>query len=166
MRLLLILFLTVCLISCQDNAHEKIEAVQEIMFKHPDNINDSIKTVAFDLYMEFSNKNPEDEMCPEYMFRAANIARSFKKYEDAIDIYEKIVSNYSDYNMVTESHFLIAFVYENDLNDKVKAKEIYEEVAKQYPDEKFGEQAALRLKTIHMSDEEMLRMFQEKNPEL
>jgi len=166
MRFLALIILLFTIASCQNNEHEEIESVLETMFQHPDNINDSIKTVALDLLLNFADAHPEDEMCPEYMFRAANISRSFKKYEDAIQIYQRIVDGYPEYNMRTESHFLIAFVYENDLGDKTKATEIYEEVAKKYPSEKFGQQATLRLQTIHMSDDEMLRMFQEKNPEL
>ncbi|MFT4661686.1 MAG: tetratricopeptide (TPR) repeat protein [Patiriisocius sp.] len=170
MRVLIPFLLAFALVSCaeksSDVSHLDIENIEKSLFKNPNSISDSLKLVAFEAYNEFSTKHPKDEMSPEYLFRAANISRSFKKYDEAIRIYQRIVDLYPAYNMVTESHFLIAFVYDSDLNDKEKASAIYEQVAKKYPNEKFGKEAAMRLETIHLTDEELMDMFRKKNPEL
>lgn len=164
---LLLFFLT----ACADRAHldqEKMQArIEHFQSKLLDADNDQLdRSMADSLILEydkFVSKYPDNEWSPEYLFNKANIYRSFGKFDEAIKIYRKIIAEYPNFKMITASHFLIALIYESDLNNKEKAEEVYKEVAQLYPNEKFGQDAAERLKTIHLTDEELIQFFNEKN---
>ncbi|MCF6243138.1 MAG: S46 family peptidase, partial [Bacteroidales bacterium] len=91
-----------------------------------------LKTELNDAYLQFVKEHPEDEMCPEYLFRAANIARSQQNYNKAIQVCKEVIEKYPNFKSVDAVHFFIAFVYDNDIQDKSKASSVYNDVAKKY----------------------------------
>lgn len=142
----------------------KVDSLETLLFekieRHHEGISKELKTA----YLEYSGKYPDDELTPEYYFRAANMARALKNYPEALDIYRVIVKDYPDFEHHVESHFMIALVYDNDLKDKFNAKRVYNEVAEKYPNHKFGQDAKLILDTyIEMTDEELIKYLEEKN---
>lgn len=153
--------------SDQQEVKNRIDSLETLLFKkierHHEGISQQLKAV----YLEYAEKFPEDATTPEFYFRAANMARALKNYPEALDIYRKIVKDYPGFEHHVESHFMIALVYDNDLNDKFNAKRVYGEVAEKYPDHKFGQDAKLILETyIDLSDEELIKYLEDKNKEV
>lgn len=146
-----------------DQEIARIEAAEVKLFDAMGKHSDSLATVVMDGYKQFISDHPDHERTPEFLFRSANIARSYRDYDQAIANYERIVKDYPDYENIVESHFLMAFMYDNDFKDKPKAEEIYKQVAAQYPDHNFASQATERLKTLYLSDEELIKRFKEMN---
>ena len=150
----------------QKEVKNRIDSLETLLFKKIEKHHDGISKELKASYLEYTEKFPEDDITPEFYFRAANMARALKNYPEALDIYRKIVKNYPDFEHHVESHFMIALVYDNDLNDKFNAKRVYGEVAEKYPDHKFGQDAKLILETyIDLTDEELIKYLEEKNQE-
>jgi hypothetical protein len=59
---------------------------------------------------------------------------------------------------------LIAFIYENHLNKKGPAKEYYNKVINEYPEHVLASQAKQSIDILMLSDEELIKKFQENNP--
>lgn len=126
------------------------------------------KTVGNQLmkeYINYSNQFHNDSLSSEYLFKAGGIARNLKKFRKAIEIYQNVHDGFPNYHQRTEAMFLIAFIYDNDLNDRERAKEHYELVIDTYPEHKFAQDAAARLETLHMTDDQLIEYFEQKNQE-
>ncbi len=142
-----------------------IESQEESLFDAMGQHSDSVSRSVLGLYDKFAAKFPAHELTPEYLSRAGNISRSLKDYDMAISKYQTIVDKYPDFEKVTEAHFLIAFIYDNDLKQKEKAKAVYQKIADTRGDHVFAKQAKERLETIHLSDKELIERFKRQNAE-
>lgn len=110
----------------------------------------------------FAMLQPDNEKSPDYLLKATKIAKSFKLFDKAIDIFEWIEKKYPDSKVAYKAMFLKAFTYDNDLGEKDKAKTAYEAFIKKYPDTKFAEQAKLLIDMLGKTNEEITRGFEKK----
>ena len=115
-------------------------------------------------YLAFADKYPDDERTPEFLFKSAQrigaIAaekNNVQLHEEAIQLFEKIISTYPKNHYAEESMFLIGFVYENHLNNAEKAKYAYEKFLQQYPNSELAEDAKKAITYLGKSPEEVLQ---------
>ena len=54
------------------------------------------------------------------------------------------------------------YVYENEIGDLNAAKKIYEDFIAKYPDDEFADDAAVSIKNLGKSPEELIKEFEEK----
>ncbi|MDZ4204103.1 MAG: tetratricopeptide repeat protein [Bacteroidales bacterium] len=115
-----------------------------------------------DAYVSFADKNPDDTLAAEYLFRAADIAMNIGYSERSIELLSRIQQQYADFKKVPETFFLMGFVYENNLNDLEKAREMYSAFIESYPDHELADDATVLLQYLGRSPEEMIREFEKK----
>jgi len=117
-------------------------------------------------YLEFTAKYPSDqEMTPEYLYKAAAISRAVNLPVKAIKLYDQVLTRYPNWKKAPEVAFLQAFTYDEDLNEPELAKECYEKVVEKFPGDLWAVQAEQRLESIGMSDEELLDFLKQKQVE-
>ena len=145
-------------------SHDDIKRLEKKIYNNKTQISEASKTELNEAYLNFVKEHPEDNRCPDYLFRAANIIRSQQKYDEAIQLCQQTIQKYPSFEKVDAVHFFIAFIYDNDIQDKDKASTVYSKVAEKYPDTQFGKDAKARLKTIHLTDEELIEFFEKNNP--
>ncbi len=116
-----------------------------------------------DAYLEYVEANKNNEDVSGYLFRAADLAMNINKPEQALELYNKLLYLYPDYEKAPESLFMMGFIYENYLQNFGKAKEIYEDFLKRYPTHDFADDAALSIKNLGIPPEELIRQFQQQN---
>jgi tetratricopeptide (TPR) repeat protein len=114
-------------------------------------------------YSDFINFNNAEEMTPEYLFRAAKLANEVGKPRKAIEHLINLHDGFPKYPRRTEAAFLIAFLYENMLNDREMAEKYYEKVVELYPESTWAEDAKASLKLLYLTDEEKIAKFIEQN---
>ncbi len=114
-----------------------------------------------DLYKKFAKENPQDSLAPVYLFRAADISMNIQRPVRTIALFNKIMTDYPDYEKVPSVMFLKAFVYEDQLHDLEKAKKYYEEFLARYPDSDFADDAEISLKNLGKTPEELIREFEQ-----
>jgi TolA-binding protein len=78
-------------------------------------------------------------------------------------MWHEIQENYKESKYASESLFLEGFTYENDLQDKDKAKSIYLKFINTYPNHDLADDVAMALKNIDMPLEELVKQFEAKN---
>lgn len=126
-------------------------------------IDNTIANNAITLYTEFALYFPEDTLAPEYLFKAGEVATAAKKYKRALDCYENILMNYTDYKHYRESLYLKAFLLDNFLNDDVAAKVVYKEVIKKFPDSNYAKDAKAAIDNLGKTDEQIIEEIKKKN---
>jgi tetratricopeptide (TPR) repeat protein len=115
---------------------------------------------AYTGYAESHKDSPE---APEYLYRAADLSLNMNKSKESLELYNRIIYQYPDYQKVPECLFLVGYIYENYFQEYGKAKEIYESFLKKYPTHDFADDAAVSIENMGKSPEELIRSFEEKN---
>lgn len=113
--------------------------------------------------LTFVEKFPEDTLSAEMLYKASRCARGLQHFQQSIDIYNQIIANYSSYSKLPECYFFKAFVYDNDIKDKTNAEIAYKEVIAKFPEHRFAADAALLIEHLYLTDEELIKLFEEKN---
>lgn len=107
-------------------------------------------------YVSFVEKYPDDERAPEFLFKAAQRSSILNKAKEGIAFFEKLIITYPNSKFCEQALFSIAFSYENNLNDFVKARIYYNQFLQKYPNSELAEDAKLSIENLGKSDEEFL----------
>ncbi|MFK7978760.1 MAG: tol-pal system YbgF family protein [Saprospiraceae bacterium] len=110
----------------------------------------------------FALLKPQDGLSPDYLHKAGETARAIRAFPQAVDIYDRIYTQYPTYEKAAQALFLKAFTYDNDLGDKATAKVLYEEFLKKFPNDDFADDTQFLLSNLGKDDEEIIKSFGEK----
>ncbi|MEZ4925598.1 MAG: tetratricopeptide repeat protein [Saprospiraceae bacterium] len=105
------------------------------------------------------------EKYADVILKAAGLAKTIGLPEKSIELYRKVAEGAPDNKKAPTALFMIGFVYENDLNDLEKAKQVYETFLDKYPnDPDFADDAQMALKNLGKSPEELIKEFEQNQP--
>ena len=113
-------------------------------------------------YKRYVEHHPKDSLAPQQLFRAGSVARSLREPQKALNLFNRILSEYPDFNKEPTVRFLIAFIYDQDLEKREKAKDLYQAVIDSFPDHRLAKDAEQYLKVIDLSDDELIDRFEER----
>lgn len=127
---------------------------------NPDAVVDAIKT-----FSAFAQDNPESAEAPEYLFKALEVSvNTHQEPQGSIDIVERLVNNYPDFDKNPVALFMIAtFVYDEQLGDLEKARATYQRIVDNYPENPFARDAAIAIEQLGISPDDLVKMFEELN---
>jgi TolA-binding protein len=109
---------------------------------------------------------PEEKRVPEYLHEAGRIAGYIRSYEKALELYEWVYQKYPEHEKAASSLFMMAFTYDDRVNDDEKARALYQEFLEKYPDSNFAESAAFLLQNLGKSDEEIIESFSKEKKDV
>ncbi len=115
------------------------------------------------LYLDFADKYPSDTAAPVMLFRAGQLSGSLHRPSETIDIYKRILEKYPSFEKDTICLFMMGFTYETQLKDIEKARKAYSDFLEKYPGHHLARDVKFSLDNLGKSDEEIIRMFEEKN---
>lgn len=164
-KLLVLAFLMVFVYACankKDQQFTEIKTLEEEVYSMKA-LDRAKGTQLIDAYVEFSTEYPADTASGEFLFKAAEIAMNLGMASQSLLYYDKVISNYPDYDKAPESLFLKAFIYENQLNDLVNAEKYYKEFIINNPEHPLRKDAEASLNYLGKTPEELIQIFQEKN---
>ena len=112
-----------------------------------DTVYDALKSYAKADLLAFQNKNREaidtlNTVLLKYkgrsieddaLFKQAELFVKNKEFESAANNYLKIIELQKDGILVDDSFFKLGLLYENNLNDKERAKEMYQKIIFEFP---------------------------------
>jgi hypothetical protein len=113
--------------------------------------------------VEFADNYPKDEQSPYFLFMASRAANGLGQYTNSIDIINRIILNYTNYDRLVEVYFMKAFTYDEDLNQKAEAKKVYVEIMEKFPNDPLAKEAKILLENLYLSDEEIIKKYQSGN---
>ncbi|MFA6261409.1 MAG: tetratricopeptide repeat protein [Bacteroidia bacterium] len=114
-------------------------------------------------YLEFAEKYPDDELAPEFMFKAAQRCNVMAQHLEAIELFNRIMEKYPNHHISEEALFLQGYIYENSLHDEAQATRVYTDFIKKYPKSELTEDAQLALQNMGKTPEEIFESFKEKD---
>ncbi len=120
-----------------------------------------INEEAAEAYLSAANQMaddfPNDTLAALPLYRAAEVAKAIGQPEAALQCYQKVRAQYPDFHKAAEALFMLAFTYDEDLNDLQRAQQTYETFIATYPDHGFADDAEMLLSHLGKTDEEILR---------
>ncbi|MFT4537087.1 MAG: outer membrane protein assembly factor BamD (BamD/ComL family) [Saprospiraceae bacterium] len=147
-----------------ENVDTFIVKLAEQIFVNPDKfgINRLNAQKYVDACEAYALGNSESALAPEYLYRAAEMARTLKTFPKALSIYDWIQERYPNYEKSATTMFLKGFMLENELNDKESARKVYQEFATKYPKSDLQDDVKFLLDNIDKTDEEIMKMIEKK----
>ncbi|MDQ3100696.1 MAG: tetratricopeptide repeat protein [Bacteroidota bacterium] len=117
--------------------------------------------MLMDVYKAYVSAYPLDVRAPEFLFRAAGVARSMKDAKQSIALYDRIIRDYSSWERIPDTYYLKAFTIDTELGQKGEAKEAYQKVINQFPDHPFAKDAKAMIANLEYTDEELIARFKQ-----
>lgn len=147
-----------------ENVDTFIVKLAENIFVNPDKF--GINRVSAQKYVDaceaYALCNRDEKMAPEYLYRAAEMARTLKTYPKALSIYDWIEGSYPNYEKSATTMFLKGFMLENELNDKESARKVYQDFTTKFPGHDLQDDVKFLLDNIDKSDEEIMKIIEKK----
>ncbi len=180
MRLLFVLLLsTVFFTGCQTDVaknsetmdaatlSKKIETTRNQIYNEKNNKFDANKATEYIEYCQsYAKVAPQDPDAAKYLFQAAETARSIKKYDLALTIYDQIYTNFSSYPKAPQALFLKAFTLDSEMQQYDKARGLYQEFVEKHPEDEFADDTQFLLKNLGKSDEEIIKQFEDQQKKM
>jgi outer membrane protein assembly factor BamD (BamD/ComL family) len=123
----------VCLVllmaSCGSPRQQKLQEIKDIesaTFSESGLIDAKGVDALIAAYESFANDFPNDSLAPNYLFKAGDVAMNTNRSNKAIELYDRIINSFGNYQKAPEALFLKGYVYENNLGRLDKAQAIYE----------------------------------------
>lgn len=106
---------------------------------------DSIALMVLDtLMLNF----PGHTLTDEVIYKKAQIYKSKGRYTDAVPLLQEIVDKYGEDILADDALYQLGLLYEEKLNDKEKAKTLYETLLTKYPGSLFVVDARKRFRAL------------------
>lgn len=119
---------------------------------------DEEKARAFvDQARSFSDKFPTDTLAALPLYRSAEVSRSVGDFDLTLDTYQKVIKRYPSFHKAAEAKFMLAFTYDEDMNDNENARAAYTSFINDHPEHTFADDAQMLLGNLGKTDEEILR---------
>lgn len=125
---------------------------------------DKVKAVEMiEKSQQFSEVSPDDPIGASYLFTAGEVARAIGQYEEAINIFTKVESNYPKAEKAPHALFMKGFTFEENIKNKDLAKKYYQEFLEKYPEHTLAKEVKQLIEVIDLSPEELIKRFKEQN---
>jgi TolA-binding protein len=168
-KLLVIILLITGVVACKRKTPQEIQIdkINELVKKaYPDSLKGINKKEVFHLmkaYAEYSEKFRTDTLAPQYLFKAGETAMNIQMGGQAITYFNDVITSFPDYPKVPEALFLTAFVLETQMNNKNKAKEVYQQFIDKYPNHNLARDAKVSIENMDIPLDELIKKFEGKN---
>ncbi len=114
-------------------------------------------------YLNYAENHKDAPDAPDYLYKAADLSLNINEGRQSLELYNRIIYQYPQYQKVPECLFLMGYIHENYFQELGKAKAIYEQFLARYPDHDFADDAQISIENLGKSPEELIRIFEEKN---
>lgn len=115
-------------------------------------------------YNEYVMYYPTDSVSGDFAFRSAMVAINTFNNDQAIVLIDNYLKNYpGDRGRKMELLLLKGMIYDDRMNADDRAKLVYEEIIKEFPNTPAAQQAADAMKLLGKSDMDLIKEFEKKN---
>ena len=106
------------------------------------------KFEALDSLEKLKNNFPAHPLVDEILYRQANLKMEMGDFPEAISLLQNVVDNHGEDILGDDALFLIGTIYEDQLSEKEKAKEVYQTFLIKYPGSNKAAEARKRFRTL------------------
>lgn len=161
----LILFVCLGLMSCDKKASmlKEINTIEKDLLANVANLDKAKAQLLIQKSQAYALAYPKDTSSAKVLFKAADVARGIGDFPNAMKMWNEIQFNFGQTKYAPEALFLQGFTYENDLQNKEKAKECYVRFLNAYPKHDLSDDVNMALEKIDIPLEELIKQFEAKN---
>ena len=156
----------VLIASCQSpekKAQGRLMGLEKELEKDTGKLPDKKKMYdVFIAYKNFCDSFPKNDSAAEYLYRAGRLASGLTYLIEAVNCYDRVYTKYASSKRAPFCLFMEAFIYENQLHGMERAKKLYEEFLKKYPDHQLAKDVKFSLEHLGKSDDELIKEFEAK----
>ena len=168
-NIFVIIMMLLAVVGCHRNtktSEADVKKAEAALFNEDMTANDEAVPAAIEAFSKYAEENPEATNAAEYLFKAFEVSINTKQDPmQSIDFGERLLKDYPKFDKNDVVLFMLAtFVYDEQLHDLDKARECYQQVIDNYPQSPFADDAAISIKHLGMSPEELIKMFEEQTP--
>ncbi|MGB0862958.1 MAG: tetratricopeptide repeat protein [Saprospiraceae bacterium] len=124
------------------------------------NLNRSAYPELAQAYLNHVEAFPKQEEAAKKLYDAGGLFMSVGDAEKAIAAWQKVLDDYSSSKWSKNALIEQAFINENILQDLEKAKALYEQFIKKYPNDELTDDAQFSLQNLGKSPDEVLKSLQ------
>lgn len=135
------------------------------IFQNATTLDANVALIGVVAFYNYANICHNDTLGPIYLFKAGQVCASINDADKARTMYEKCIADYPKFNNRGAALFLLAQLYDNQtvLHNEKTAKEIYQQIIKEYPNSSYATDAKAAIQNLGKSDEELVKEFLNKN---
>ena len=164
-RILFVLFLATAMMSCNNQEKERtnILDLEKNMVDGNGVLNAASADKLIEAYMNYAKKFPNDEMSPDFLFKAVDISFAYNALnpQKTINIINLLIENYPDFEMSPMAMYIKGFVYENQMGDYENALETYNQFLEKYPDNPMAADVQSTINNLGIPLEELIKTFEQ-----
>lgn len=158
LKTLVPILLCLTLSACGPTREERISQIEDLedsIFENPASLDSLVAERLTTMYVTFADRYPDDTLTPAYLMKAAETQAGILHTDQSVQLYDRIINGYNDFEGVPLCLFLKGNAYEqNEQYDE--ARQTYVEYLQKYPDHYMARAARQMLPLVGMSSEEML----------
>lgn len=146
------------------NVGDYISQLGESIFENPDDmgLNRNASMNYIDACQAYALSHPGDKQSPEYLYKAAEVAKSIRSSSKSLSLYDWILTKYPDHERAPTALFIKGFILENELKNQVSAKKVYTEFLEKYPSHQLADDVKFLVENLGKSDEEIAKIIESK----
>ena len=164
-RILFVLFLATAMMSCNNQEKERtnILDLEKNMVDGNGVLNAASADKLIEAYMNYAKKFPNDEMSPDFLFKAVDISFAYNALnpQKTINIINVLIENYPDFEMSPMAMYIKGFVYENQMGDYENALETYHQFLEKYPDNPMAADVQSTINNLGIPLEELIKTIEQ-----
>jgi len=168
-----VLITVISINACKENPSEaslkeQILALEDSVFtdnmevKQFQDENVVILSEKYQAYAE--TEGTPDSSAVDALFKAVALAKNVNRsYAKAIQLLNKIHTDYPESPRASTALFYEGFTYANDLQDYDKAKKVYDKFLKKYPNDPMAASVMAEIQNLGKTPDQIIEEFQKKN---
>ncbi len=158
-KMMIIALLAFGMFSCGEKrlTFEDMKKAEATLF----NENGMIDTVKIpkvaEKYCQFVEQNPNDSTAPLWLYHAMELNIMMKNSEKSIELCNQLIERYPNSKWTPRGMYILgSFIYEKELADLDKAREIYDKIITDYPDCEIIESVEASKKYLGWTPEQIM----------
>lgn len=124
-----------------DVAMKKFADIELLIFQNK-------KMEGYDALEALKKEFPDHPLVDEILYKQAQLKMEMGDFTTSLEMLQNIVDNFGSDILGDDALFLIGSIYQDQLNDKEKAMEVYTEFLKTYPGSNKAAEARKRFRTL------------------
>ncbi|MES2778893.1 MAG: tetratricopeptide repeat protein [Bacteroidota bacterium] len=157
-KVFFIAFAIVTIVACQSPKEKALANIKNLEANDSIFSPEQIEKVKA-AYIDFANKYPDDELAPEFLFKAGQRCNATANHEQALALFQQVIDKYPKHKMAEEALFLQGYVYENSMQDMSRAKTVYVKFIELYPNSELAEDAKFSIQNLGKTPEQIFEEF-------
>ena len=161
LKLMAVALLTIGLFACGGNQKkitlDEVRDAQSVLFNENGSLNEKEAPKVAEKFCRFVNQNPNDTSAVKWLYHALEINLMLKDAEKSIEIGNQLLGQYPQSRWAPQTLLTLgSFVYQDQLNDTVQARAMFQRLIDEYPESGLVNDAKKSIEYLGLSPDAVM----------